>query len=63
MFLLVNFSLLEFNPTFGPCFVNVYGSPREFSALPDKYEYMNEGKVGIAVYVWYNYIYYIHSTN
>ena len=49
MFLLVNFSLLEFNPTFGPCFVNVYGSPREFSALPEKYEYMNEGKVSIAV--------------
>ena len=30
-------------PTFGPCFVNFYGSPREFSDLGDAYEYLNEG--------------------
>ena len=34
-----------FLPTFGPAFVNIYGSPREFSNLPDKYEYLNMGKV------------------
>ena len=34
-----------FLPTFGPAFVNIYGSPREFSNLPDKYEHLNMGKV------------------
>ncbi|XP_060557298.1 dysferlin-like isoform X3 [Ruditapes philippinarum] len=33
-----------FLPTFGPCFVNFYGSPREFSELPDEYEDLNNGK-------------------
>ncbi|XP_052773227.1 myoferlin-like isoform X7 [Mya arenaria] len=33
-----------FLPTFGPCFVNFYGSPREFSELPDEYEDLNKGK-------------------
>ncbi|KAF5404171.1 hypothetical protein PHET_02557 [Paragonimus heterotremus] len=33
-----------FLPTFGPCFVNLYGSPREYSDLPDKYEALNLGK-------------------
>ena len=37
---------LGFLPTFGPAFVNIYGSPREFTAIgPDKYEEMNKGKV------------------
>lgn len=31
-------------PTFGPCYVNLYGSPREFSELPDEFEFMNRGK-------------------
>ncbi|KAA3681768.1 myoferlin [Paragonimus westermani] len=34
----------SFLPTFGPCFVNLYGSPREYSDLPDKYEALNLGK-------------------
>uniref|UniRef100_H3C6P9 Myoferlin n=1 Tax=Tetraodon nigroviridis TaxID=99883 RepID=H3C6P9_TETNG len=33
-----------FLPVFGPCFVNLYGSPREFSGLPDPYESLNHGK-------------------
>lgn len=37
--------LVGFLPTFGPCFVNFYGSPREFSELPDEYEDLNNGKV------------------
>ena len=34
-----------FPPTFGPTFVNVYGSQREFSVLPSKYKLMDKGKV------------------
>lgn len=34
-----------FLPTFGPCFINCYGSPREFTDLPDKYEYLNKGLI------------------
>ena len=37
--------IVGFLPTFGPVFVNVYGSPREFTDLPDKYEYLNMGRV------------------
>ncbi|XP_061921545.1 dysferlin isoform X4 [Entelurus aequoreus] len=35
---------LGFLPTFGPCFVNLYGSPREFSTFNDPYEALNLGK-------------------
>uniref|UniRef100_A0A3B3QN20 Dysferlin, limb girdle muscular dystrophy 2B (autosomal recessive) n=1 Tax=Paramormyrops kingsleyae TaxID=1676925 RepID=A0A3B3QN20_9TELE len=35
---------LGFLPTFGPCFVNLYGSPREFSSFSDPYEALNLGK-------------------
>ena len=29
---------------FGPCWLNFYGSPREFSELPDEYDDLNLGK-------------------
>uniref|UniRef100_A0A8C0KK57 Dysferlin n=1 Tax=Canis lupus dingo TaxID=286419 RepID=A0A8C0KK57_CANLU len=35
---------LGFLPTFGPCFVNLYGSPREFTGFPDPYAELNMGK-------------------
>ncbi|XP_078455741.1 dysferlin-like isoform X2 [Lampetra planeri] len=33
-----------FLPTYGPCFINLYGSPREFTGFPDPYEELNFGK-------------------
>uniref|UniRef100_A0A7N8XWG0 Dysferlin, limb girdle muscular dystrophy 2B (autosomal recessive) n=1 Tax=Mastacembelus armatus TaxID=205130 RepID=A0A7N8XWG0_9TELE len=35
---------LGFLPTFGPCYVNLYGSPREFTAFNDPHEALNLGK-------------------
>ena len=34
-----------FIPTFGPSFINMYGSPREMTGLFNKYEYLDKGKV------------------
>ncbi|CAK6964082.1 myoferlin-like [Scomber scombrus] len=37
-------SEVGFLPVFGPSYINLYGSPREFSGLPDPYEDLNYGK-------------------
>ncbi|XP_036428178.1 myoferlin isoform X2 [Colossoma macropomum] len=39
-----------FLPVFGPSYINLYGSPREFSGLPDPYEDLNYGKGEGAAY-------------
>ena len=44
-----NTDISGFLPTFGPCYINFYGSTREYSDLPDEYDDLNLGKVGLVV--------------
>ncbi|XP_072559922.1 myoferlin isoform X3 [Paramormyrops kingsleyae] len=37
-------SEVGFLPAFGPCYINLYGSPREFTGFPDPYDDLNYGK-------------------
>lgn len=46
---------LGFLPTFGPCFVNLYGSPREFTTFNDPHEALNLGKVRL------NSLFFLHT--
>ncbi|CAH8518402.1 unnamed protein product, partial [Dicrocoelium dendriticum] len=39
-----------FLPVFGPSYINLYGSPREFTDMPNKYDAMNSGKLEGASY-------------
>lgn len=51
--LLINYGLAIFEgflPQFGPCFVNFYGSTREFTNLPDEHDDLNEGIVSIITF-------------
>uniref|UniRef100_A0A8C8RXS8 Myoferlin n=1 Tax=Pelusios castaneus TaxID=367368 RepID=A0A8C8RXS8_9SAUR len=39
-----SFDKVGFLPTFGPCYLNLYGSPREYTGFPDPYDELNSGK-------------------
>ena len=36
---------IGFLPTFGPCWINLYGAPREYSEIPTSLDELNSGKV------------------
>ena len=49
-------SFAGFLPQFGPCFVNFYGSTREFTNLPDEHDDLNKGIVSNHVLFSYTYV-------
>ena len=36
---------IGFDPTFGPCFINFDGAPRELTEYNERFQYLNEGWV------------------
>lgn len=48
-------------PTFGPCFLNMYGSPREYSELPTRLDELNLGRVSMTYFKKMRYLSYISN--
>lgn len=58
-----SFKFAGYLPTFGPCYINFYGSTREYSDLPNDYEDLNLGKVNTKNFTCYPYLYQITTVD